>query len=179
VFSRVFGFHTVGLRYFNVFGPKQNPNNPYAAVIPIFCKHFLDGTEPIIYGNGTTTRDFTFVENVVQANVKAMLSNVVHHFSTNPRLKDHNSSDMHIGSEIFNVACGENISLNEIIGILNQLTGSDLTPIYEGSRLGDIKHSLASIDLIKEKLDYYPNFLFKEGLKLTYNWYVNQHTEHE
>lgn len=94
VFSKVYGFHTIGLRYFNIFGPKQNPNNPYAAVIPIFCKHFIEGTQPTIFGDGITSRDFTFVENAVQANVKAMLHGL-------NKSSDSNSLEKH---EVFNVA---------------------------------------------------------------------------
>ena len=99
VFSRVYDVHTIGLRYFNVFGPKQNPNNPYAAVIPIFCKHFIEGTSPTINGDGSTSRDFTFVENVVQANIRSFFY------------------DKLLKHEIFNVACGDEITLKEIIDL--------------------------------------------------------------
>ncbi|MEN9349441.1 MAG: hypothetical protein RL372_419 [Bacteroidota bacterium] len=153
VFSRVYDFHTIGLRYFNVFGPKQNPNNPYAAVIPIFCKHFLDGTQPTINGDGKTSRDFTFIENAVQANIRAM-------FTTN--ISKH---------EIFNMACGDQNTLNEIIEMLNEISGKLIPAIYSGERAGDVKHSKASIDKISEKLNYYPEVRFRKGLELVYNWY--------
>lgn len=101
VFSQVYGFHTVGLRYFNVFGPRQNPNNPYAAVIPIFCKHFMDGTTPTINGDGKTSRDFTFVENAVRANIRAMLHG--RGDADESRIQHH---------EVINVACRDQVTLN-------------------------------------------------------------------
>jgi UDP-N-acetylglucosamine 4-epimerase len=153
VFSRVYNFHTIGLRYFNVFGPNQNANNPYAAVIPIFCKNFILNQRPIIYGDGLTSRDFTFVENIVQANIKALLS-------TN--INTH---------EVFNVACGDQISLNKIIFILNKSNNKTLEPIYKESRLGDVKHSKASIEKINKMLNYTPKYKFKEGLEIVYSWY--------
>lgn len=153
VFSRVYGLHTIGLRYFNVFGPRQNANNPYAAVIPIFCKAFIEGIQPIINGDGETSRDFTFVENAIQANIKAMLA---------PELKKH---------EVFNMACGEQTTLNEIIEFLKQHTEKALNPIYGAERLGDVKHSKADISKIKTKLKYDPRVKFEEGLKFVYEWY--------
>jgi len=155
VFSKVYQFNTIGLRYFNVFGPSQNPNNPYAAVIPIFCKNFILNERPVIFGDGLTSRDFTFVENVVQANIKAL-------FSTN--INNH---------EVFNVACGEQISLNEIIHFLNKLNDKMIEPIYKESRIGDIKHSKASINKIINLLNYTPKYKFNEGLKIVYEWYQN------
>jgi len=155
VFSKVYQFNTIGLRYFNVFGPSQNPNNPYAAVIPIFCKNFILNERPVIFGDGLTSRDFTFVENVVQANIKAL-------FSTN--INNH---------EVFNVACGEQISLNEIIHFLNKLNDKMIEPIYKESRIGDIKHSKASINKIINLLNYAPKYKFNEGLKIVYEWYQN------
>lgn len=155
VFSKVYQFNTIGLRYFNVFGPNQNPNNPYAAVIPIFCKNFILNERPVIFGDGLTSRDFTFVENVVQANIKALFSkNINNH-------------------EVFNVACGEQISLNEIIHFLNKLNDKMLEPIYKESRIGDVKHSKASINKIFNLLNYTPKYKFNEGLKIVYEWYQN------
>jgi UDP-N-acetylglucosamine 4-epimerase len=130
VFSRVYSFHTIGLRYFNIFGPKQNPNNPYAAVIPIFCKNFLDSKSPTINGDGNTSRDFTFIENAVQANIKAML-------------------------------CSK----------LQFESGKDINANYVPERIGDVKHSKASINKIARLLNYFPEFKFKDGLAITYNWY--------
>lgn len=157
VFSRVYKFHTIGLRYFNVFGPKQNPNNPYAAVIPIFCKSFIQNNSPIINGDGNTSRDFTFIENVVQANIRSMLFE-----------KKINNSD------VFNVACGDEITLNKVIEHLQEITGNKLNPIYNNERIGDIKYSKASIKKINEFLNYEPNVSFFEGLKIVYKWYLDQ-----
>lgn len=155
VFSNIYGFNTVGLRYFNIFGPKQNPNNPYAAVIPIFCKAFLDSQTPIINGDGVTSRDFTFVENAVQANIKALFAeNISKH-------------------EVFNVACGDQTSLNQMISILKDFSNKDLSVIYQAERAGDVKHSKANIDKIKETLGYSPKISFPDGLKIVYDWYMN------
>ena len=165
VFSRVYGMHTIGLRYFNVFGPKQNPNNPYAAVIPLFCKHFLEGTRPTIYGDGETSRDFTFVENAVQANVLALLQGLEP--TSAYALKSH---------EVFNVACGDQTTLNQMVQILQQLTGKSLEPIYGPERPGDVKHSKASISKIKEQLNYQPRQRFEDGLGLALGWYRNQNS---
>ncbi len=155
VFSRNYGLHTVGLRYFNIFGPKQNPNNPYAAVIPIFCKNFIDNIAPTINGDGKTSRDFTFIENAVQANIKALL---------------HGNFGNH---DVMNVACGDQISLNEFVDILNQITNKLIIPNYVGERKGDVKHSKACIDKIINKINYYPNYRFLKGLEITYSWYKN------
>jgi len=156
VFSKVYDFHTIGLRYFNVFGPKQNPNNPYAAVIPIFCKHFIEGTQPTINGDGLTSRDFTFVENAVQANIKALLL---------PQLTKH---------EVMNTACGDQVTLNEMVEMLNKISGLSLYPIYGPERKGDVKHSKASIEKIFNHLNYQPTFRFFDGLEIVYNWYNNK-----
>ncbi len=153
VFSKVYGFHTIGLRYFNVFGPKQNPNNPYAAVIPLFCKHFIEGTQPTINGDGETSRDFTYVANAVQANIKALL---------HPGFEQH---------EVFNVACGEQTTLNEIIQYLREISGKNIQAIYQAERKGDVKHSLASIDKIEKKLKYVNPIKFLAGLENTFNNY--------
>lgn len=164
VFSRVYGMHPIGLRYFNVFGPKQNPNNPYAAVIPIFCKHFLHGTQPTINGDGETSRDFTFVENAVQANIRAMLVNadVLESIFHRPALKT---------PTVFNVACGEQISLNQLVVFLREISGKNIEPIYGPERVGDVRHSKASIEKFKVFSAYVPKIKFKEGLEKTYGWY--------
>jgi UDP-N-acetylglucosamine 4-epimerase len=128
VFQRSYGLNFVGLRYFNVFGPKQNPNNPYAAVIPLFCKAFLEGQSPIINGDGETSRDFTFVDNAVQANLLSL-------FTENENALN----------EVYNVACGEQTTLNEMVDLLNQISNLQLKPNYKEERKGDVKHSLASI----------------------------------
>ena len=156
VFSKVYGLHTIGLRYFNIFGPKQNPDNPYAAVIPLFCKHFIDGTQPTINGDGLTSRDFTFVENAVQANIKALLDE---------DLTSH---------QVFNVACGDQITLNEMISTLQKISKKDIKALYGPVREGDIQHSKASIEKISTLLGYIPQFNFEKGLGIVYNWYKRQ-----
>ncbi len=153
VFSRVYNLHTIGLRYFNIFGPNQNPDNPYAAVIPIFCKAYINGEQPKINGDGITSRDFTFVENAIQANIKAMLFE---------GLEKH---------EVMNVACGDQISLNDMIGLLKKISGKEIDAKYLPERAGDVKHSKASIDKIKEVLNYQPAYRFQEGLEIVYEWY--------
>lgn len=154
VFSSIYGFHSIGLRYFNIFGPRQNPNNPYAAVIPIFCKAFIKGKSPKINGDGITSRDFTFVDNAVQANLRALFSSGIN------------------THEVFNVACGDQTSLNEMITLLNEISNQSIEVIYGPERLGDVKHSKASIDKIKKLLNYAPEVNFKEGLQLVYEWYI-------
>ena len=154
VFSKVYGFHTIGLRYFNIFGPKQSHDNPYAAVIPIFCKAFLDGKSPTINGDGYTSRDFTYVENAVQANIRAMLVD---------NIEEH---------KVYNVACGEQTSLNEMIDILGEISNQHIKANYGPERAGDVKHSRAAINKIESELGYKPTIYFKEGLAKVYKWYA-------
>lgn len=156
VFSKVYGFHTIGLRYFNVFGPKQNPNNPYAAVIPIFCKHFIQGTQPTINGDGLTSRDFTFVENAVQANIKSLL------------LENLNSH------EVMNMACGDQVTLNEMVEMLKEISEKVITAQYGPERKGDVRHSKASIEKIGKILSYEPKYRFRNGLEIVFDWYKTQ-----
>lgn len=158
VFSKVYNLNTIGLRYFNVFGPKQNPNNPYAAVIPIFCKNYMDDKSPLINGDGETSRDFTFVENAVQANIKALLTK---------DLERHT---------VFNVACGEQTTLNEMIDLLKVISGKKIEASYGAERIGDVKHSKADISKIKKSLDYQPTVYFKDGLAKVYAWYLESQT---
>ena len=153
VFSRIYKFNTIGLRYFNVFGPKQNSNNPYAAVIPLFCKQIINGQSPVIFGDGNTSRDFTYIENVIQANIKAF------------EAKDFNKF------EVFNVACGMQTSLNDIIVLLNKISGKEIKAIYQTERKGDVKHSLANINKIINQLNYNPSINFETGLKIVFEWY--------
>lgn len=164
VFSKTYQHHTIGLRYFNVFGPRQNPSNPYAAVIPVFCKSFLDWVAPVINGDGETSRDFTYVENAVQANIRALLFD---REDPSKQLSKH---------EVFNVACGEQVTLNQVVKILQKISGRHIEPFYREERQGDIKHSLASIAKSATILDYFPLVKFSEGLQLTYN-YIEQHKE--
>lgn len=159
VFSKSFQFHTIGLRYFNVFGPRQSPTNAYAAVIPLFCMHFSEGTSPAINGDGETSRDFTYVENAVQANIRAMLFDI------------EDESKILTQHEVFNVACGEQITLNQVIKTLQKITGTSIAATYKSERAGDIKHSLASIAKASEVLDYFPLVKFREGMELTYEYF--------
>lgn len=159
VFSRVYGMHTIGLRYFNVFGPKQNPDNPYAAVIAKFCQNIIKDQEIVINGDGETSRDFTFVENAINANIKALLL---------PSIVKHT---------VFNVACGESTSLNKIVDYLEIFANKKSNRKYVDERRGDIKHSLASIEKIKNELNYQPNCFFKEGLEITFKNYLENSTK--
>jgi UDP-N-acetylglucosamine 4-epimerase len=153
VFSKVYNFHAIGLRYFNIFGPKQNPDNPYAAVIPLFCKHFIDNTQPIINGDGETSRDFTFVENAVQANILAFEASINKH-------------------EVFNVACGNQATLNEMVSLLREISGLQNRDVeYQTERPGDVKHSKASIEKFKNFCGYEPRIKFKQGLEIVFEWY--------
>ena len=171
VYSKVYGLHTIGLRYFNVFGPKQNPDNPYAAVIPIFCKVFIEGKQPTINGDGLTSRDFTFVENAVQANIRAMLLGTV----TSTSVTSSGVEKQLTKHEVLNMACGDQVTLNEMIAMLNQLSGQQIAPIYGPERKGDVKHSKASIDKISNFLNFEPQFRFQKGLEIVYEWYKTQY----
>jgi UDP-N-acetylglucosamine 4-epimerase len=177
VYSKVYGLHTIGLRYFNVFGPKQNPNNPYAAVIPIFCKSFIEGKQPTINGDGLTSRDFTFVENAVQANIRALLLELTDIDSLNQNRSTNHPINLLTKHEVFNMACGDQVTLNEMIEMLNQLSGRKLRPFYGPERKGDVKHSKASIDKISTFLNYEPRFRFQKGLEIVYDWYKNQESK--
>ncbi len=154
VFSKVYGLHTVILRYFNVFGPRQDPNSQYSAVIPKFIKLMLNNERPVIYGDGTQTRDFTYVTNVVEANILASIK----------------ECDAGI---VMNCACGEQIQLNYLIEEINRLSNKNIEPIYTEYRKGDIIHSFADIRLIKKVLGWEPKFSFQKGLKLNLNYYRN------
>ncbi|MCW3073164.1 MAG: Vi polysaccharide biosynthesis protein VipB/TviC [Flaviaesturariibacter sp.] len=158
VFYKTYGLDTIGLRYFNVFGPKQDPNGAYAAVIPLFMKAVLNNEAPHINGDGETSRDFTFIGNVVQANIKAL-------FTENPEALN----------QVYNVAFGERTTLNELFEYLKQIAGSDLAPIYGTERVGDVRHSLADISKAKSLLSYDPKVSVKEGLKAAFDWYRQHH----
>jgi UDP-N-acetylglucosamine/UDP-N-acetylgalactosamine 4-epimerase len=155
VFSKTYGLNYIGLRYFNVFGPKQSPDNAYAAVIPLFCKAFIEGKAPVINGDGKTSRDFTYVDNAVQANMLALFTD---------RKEALN--------QIYNMACGEQTTLNEMVDMLKELSGKKIDPVYGPERPGDVKHSKADISKIKELLGYDPKMLFKDGLREIYQWYT-------
>lgn len=151
-FSKIYGFHTIGLRYFNIFGPKQLSNHAYAAVIPLFCKCFVEGTSPTINGDGKTSRDFTFIDNAVQANIKAMLANDLEQ------------------AEVFNIACGQQVNLLETVQLLRDISKKDIKEIFAPERKGDVKHSRADISKAHSLINYHPTVTFEEGLKRTYEW---------
>jgi UDP-N-acetylglucosamine 4-epimerase len=156
VFSQTYGLHTIGLRYFNVFGPKQNPRGPYAAVIPLFIEAVLANKRAYINGDGQTSRDFTFVENAVQANIKAMFA---------PDIRQH---------EVVNIAFGEETTLNELWAEINKACGTDIEPLYREERKGDVRHSLADISKAKTLMGYAPKFSVLQGLQLSVPWYASQ-----
>ncbi len=155
VYSRVYGFHTVGLRYFNVFGPKQNINGPYAAVIPLFITQYLKGIAPTINGDGLTSRDFTFVSNVVQANIKSLFADIQQ-------------------SEVFNCACNERTTLLQLVENIKFHLQSEIDAVHGPERAGDVRHSQADISKAQKLLDYNPEVKFKEGLKYTVSFFKEQ-----
>ncbi|MCX7682897.1 MAG: SDR family oxidoreductase, partial [Anaerolineae bacterium] len=152
VFHRIYGLETVSLRYFNVFGPRQDPTSHYAAVVPRFVTALLRGEPPTIYGDGLQSRDFTYVANVVQANLLAAVVPGV-------------------AGEVFNVACGERYSLFDLLQALGDILDTPVTPIHAPARPGDVRHSLADISAIREKLGYRVAIDFREGLRRTVEWY--------
>src|SRR6188768_1903466 len=158
VFANVYGLELIGLRYFNVFGPGQNPAGAYAAVIPLFVKAVLNNEPPVINGDGQHSRDFTFVENAVQANVLALFTN-----------------RKEAVNQVYNIAFGAQVSLNEVFELIKEIGGSDLAPKYGPERKGDVKHSLADISKAKEFLGYAPEFDTREGMKKTFEWYRSHH----
>jgi len=156
VFHNLYGLETVILRYFNIFGPRQDPNSQYSAVIPKFCNAIIDGIAPTINGDGSQTRDFTFIENVVQANLKACAIE---------KLPE---------EAIFNCACGEQHSLNVLYHHLCEILQSDLKPVYGSSRLGDVKDSFADISRAVNFLKYNPKIKIREGLEKAVAWYAQE-----
>lgn len=154
VFAKNYGIQISGFRYFNVFGSRQDPNGPYAAVIPLFFKAALEGKAPKINGDGTITRDFTFIANVVKANLSAML--------------DLNNPGNH---QVFNIACGETTNLKKLWELISGITKTNIDPDYGPLRKGDILHSLADITMAEKMLNYTDLIKVKEGLELTVNWY--------
>jgi nucleoside-diphosphate-sugar epimerase len=152
VFYRSFGLETVSLRYFNVFGPYQDPTSQYAAAIPAFVTSILKDEQPTIYGDGEQSRDFTYIDNVVEANLLAARTEQT-------------------AGEVINVACGQRVTVNEIIHMINELVGKSVKPIYADPRPGDVKHSLADISLAAKLIGYKPKVPFREGLRLAIDWY--------
>lgn len=153
VFYQCFGLQTVSLRYFNVFGPRQDPASQYAAAIPAFVTSILENRSPTVYGTGEQSRDFTYVENVVEANLLAAAAPETH-------------------GEVLNCACGESVTINAIIRRINELLGKNVEPVYAPMRAGDVMHSLADIRRAEEVIGYRPKVLFDEGLQRAIDWYV-------
>ena len=156
VYANLYKLELIGLRYFNIFGPRQNPKGPYAAVIPLFLKALLENKPPVINGDGAHSRDFTFVDNAVQANIAAM-------FTDNAKAVN----------QVYNIACGQQTSLLELFNALKQQAKSSLDPVFGPERAGDVKHSLADISKAKNLLGYSPSVSVQEGLKTTFDWYKN------
>ncbi|MEW6172028.1 MAG: SDR family oxidoreductase [Bacillota bacterium] len=153
IFHRIYGLQTVALRYFNVFGPRQDPNSMYAAVVPLFISALLQGKSPVIYGDGDQSRDFVYVSNIVAANLLAC-------------------SAPYAPGEVYNVGCGSQITINELLTVLKQIIKSDVTPVYQEPRPGDIRDSLADISLARQKLGYEPSVSLQEGLEKTVAWFL-------
>ena len=152
VFSKVFGLETISLRYFNVFGPHQDPTSQYAAAIPAFVTAILKDEPPTVYGDGEQSRDFTYIDNVVHANLLAARAEQT-------------------AGEVLNIACGEAITVNAIIDMINKIVGKNVQPIYADSRPGDVKHSLADITKAQNLISFNPVISFNEGLQKAIEWY--------
>lgn len=152
VFTHVYGLETVSLRYFNVFGPRQNPEAQYAAVIPRFIRQVLAGKSPIVFGDGEQSRDFSYIDNVVQANLLAL-------------------DAPNVSGEVFNIACGQRTTLNTLLRELEAILGQPIVAEYTTPRTGDVKHSLADISRAKRLLGYQPLVHFTEGLKRTVSYF--------
>ncbi len=157
IYARAYGLETVCLRYFNVFGPRQDPQSEYAAVIPKFITMALAGKQPRIFGDGTQSRDFCYIDNVIEANFKAA--------SVDPR---------QVSGGVFNVACGQATDLNRVVALIGDYLGKSIEPIYEDERSGDIKHSWADISAARARLGYTAAVSFAEGLGRTIDWYKSR-----
>jgi UDP-glucose 4-epimerase len=155
VFNELFDMDIVGLRYFNVFGPRQDPNSPYAAVVPIFIRHMLAGEAPTVHGDGRQSRDFTYVSNVVDANLRAC------------------NAEGRVGG-VYNVACGTANSILELVQHLNDIFGTQIEPTFEPARAGDIRLSWATIDAARDVFGFRPAVSVQEGLRRTVDWYRAQ-----
>lgn len=154
-FYEVFGLETVALRYFNVFGPRQDPQSQYAAVIPKFIWAFRRGEPPMIFGDGQQSRDFTYIENVVEANVSALPA-------------------PHVGGQVYNIACGVRVTLNRLARVLRRQTGAEVMPVYGPTRPGEVRHSVAAIELARKDLGYEPAVSLKEGLRRTVEYTLEE-----
>ena len=166
VFAKTYGIEYIGLRYFNVFGRRQDPNGAYAAVIPLFVKKLLHHESPVINGDGTNSRDFTYIDNVLQMNLLAM-----------------ETTNTEAINQVYNTAYGEQTSLNQLLSYLKEILSEydpeilNIEPVHGPNRKGDIPHSLASIDKAKDLLGYNPQFSMKQGLKEAVKWYVHKFHE--
>jgi UDP-glucose 4-epimerase len=158
VFHHVYGFEAVALRYFNIFGPRQDPESQYAAVIPKFVTAMLDGGRPVVYGDGLQSRDFTYVDNVVEANLLA-------------------SQAEGIAGRAFNVACGGRYTLLDLLARLNEIASTKVEPVHEAARAGDVRDSQASVDAAQQAFGYRVVVDFEEGLRRTVSWYRNRGDE--
>lgn len=154
LFHQLYGLPTVSLRYFNVFGPRQSFDSPYSGVIAKFCTATLLGEAPVIFGDGTQSRDFTFIENVITANLLAA-----------------ESPAEQVAGRVFNIACGESIDLLRLVADLNSLTSQSFSPHFEPPRVGDVRHSRADIRAAREALGFVPHVSWSEGLRRTLEWY--------
>ena len=154
-FTRSMGIETVSLRYFNVFGPRQDPSSMYSAVIPLFVTAVIADRQPVIYGDGTQTRDFTFVENNVIANIRAA------------------TTDEDVAGKVYNIASGKSCSLLELLEAINTVLGKEIEPVFAKPRVGDVRHSLADIDLAGQDLGYEVSVDFREGIERVVEWYLN------
>jgi nucleoside-diphosphate-sugar epimerase len=151
MFTQLYGFETVTIRYFNVFGPRQDPSSPYSGVISLFATALLEGRRPTIFGDGGQTRDFTYVANVVDGVLRACEA---------PKA----------AGEVINVACGTRISLNDLLTAMNAIVGTTIAPVYEAERAGDVRDSQADISKAKALLGYSPAVALEEGLRHTLAW---------
>ncbi len=157
-FGRCYGLENVCLRYFNIFGPRQDPDSPYSGVLSRFATAFLESTPPVVFGDGEQTRDFTFVDNAVAANILA-------------------SEAPTASGRTFNIGTGHSVSLNQVVKMLQKISGKTVEAKYEAAREGDIRDSLADIGLARESLGYEPSVQFEEGLERTFAWYQAQHAK--
>lgn len=154
IFQSLFGLETICLRYFNVFGPRQDPTSHYAAVVPIFITSLASGRQPTVYGDGLQSRDFTFVENVIEANLRAC------------------AAPKEATGQVYNVACGERFTLLDLLQEIGKILNKKPRPILEPARPGDVKHSLADISLARKNLSFEPKVSFPEGLRRTGEWFT-------
>ncbi|MCS3783587.1 SDR family oxidoreductase [Salinibacter ruber] len=160
VFNEVYNLETVGLRYFNVFGPRQDPSSDYAAAIPKFILTYLNDDSPVIYGDGEQTRDFTYIENVIHANIKAA-----------------SAPSEDVAGEIFNIGCGQRTTVNKLVSEIKEIIGADIDPVHGEPRPGDVRHSQADISKAREAFGYQPKVSLTKGLRRTVDWIRSRQDE--